>query len=549
MEDTKIKSNAKSADNGANDFDIVIVGAGFSGVYQLHHLRKLGFSVRLLDAGDDLGGIWHWNCYPGARVDTPVPIYEFSDETLWRDWNWSQRFPGWEELRKYFNYVDSKWNLRKDIQFKSWVTSAQFNEEDNNWTLSINNGESTVKAQFVIMATGSSSPPYTPKIEGLENFKGPKHHTALWPQEGLDFTGKRVGVIGAGASGVQVVQEAAKVAKHLTVFQRTPNTSLPMKQVSYDVETQTEMKKNYPAQFARRRETFAGFDFDLIMTPGADLSPDERTKVFDDLWNNGGFSFWLGNFHDVFTNKEVNLAAYEYWRDKVRARIKDPKTAALLAPTAPYDPFGTKRCSLENGYYDVFNQDNVTLADIRANPIKRITSNSVITEDGQEYEVDVLVLATGFDAVSGAITHMDITGVDGLTMKEYWKDGLRTHLGLASAGFPNFFYLYGPQSPTAFWNGPSSAEHQGEVLVDLLKHLRDEGYARCESTPEADQIWTKLIDDIVHTQLFPLANSWYMGANIPGKKRESLNFTGGVPLYLQKCKESADKGYEGFVLS
>lgn len=547
MEETKVKSSEPSVTSGTPEFDIVIVGAGFSGVYQLHHLRKLGFSVRLLDAGEDLGGIWYWNCYPGARVDTHIPIYEFSDEALWRDWTWTQRFPGWAEVRQYFNYLDSKWNLRKDIQFKSWVTAAKFDEKDSKWTLKVNNA-SAVKARFVIMATGSSSPPYIPKIEGLESFSGPKYHTALWPQEGLDFTGKRVAVIGTGASGVQVVQEAAKVAKHLTVFQRTPNTSLPMKQVEYDAATQTEMKKNYPAQFARRRETFAGFDFDLIMTSGLDVSPQERRQTWDGLWNNGGFAFWLGNYYDVFSNKEMSLLTYEYWRDKVRARIKDPVTAEMLAPTVPIHPFGTKRCSLENGYYDVFNQDNVTLVDMRKTPIKRITSHSVITEGG-EYDVDILVLATGFDAVSGAITHTDITGVDGKKIKDYWKDGLRTHLGLTSSGFPNLFFLYGPQSPTAFWNGPSSAEHQGEVLVKLLKHLRDQGHTRCESTPQADQSWAQLVDDIVQQSLFPLADSWYMGANIPGKKRESLNFTGGVPLYLQKCKESADKGYEGFVLS
>lgn len=532
----------------AAEYDIVIIGAGFSGVYQLHRYRQLGFSVRLIDAGGDLGGIWYWNCYPGARVDTHVPIYEFSDENLWKDWNWSQRFPGWEELRRYFDYVDSKWDIRKDCQFNSWVTSSTFDETDNKWTLRVNH-ESALRARFVIMATGSSSPPYTPKIEGLASFAGIQSHTALWPQGGIDFTGQRVAVIGCGASGVQVIQEAAKTAKHLTVFQRTPNTSLPMDQAQLDVATQTAMKAGYPALFEKRRGTFAGFDFDLIMSPGAALSKEERDKTWDQLWSEGGFSFWLGNYYDIFSDKDLNLAAYQYWRDKVRARVNDPKVAELLAPTDPVHPFGTKRCSLENGYYDVFNQDNVTLVDMRTTPIQRITPTGAVTSDGLAHAFDILVLATGFDAVSGAILHMDITGAGGARIQDYWKDGLKTQLGLASAGFPNFFFLYGPQSPTAFWNGPSSAEQQGEVLVQLLKHLRDQGYTRCESTPQADADWAQLVDDIVQQSLIPLADSWYMGANIPGKKRESLNFTGGVPLYLQKCQESADKGYAGFTMS
>lgn len=547
MEITQIDRSTESSVTDVQEYDVIIIGAGFSGVYQLHRFRQLGYSVRLLDAAADLGGIWYWNCYPGARVDTHIPIYEFSDEALWKDWNWTQRFPGWEELRRYFNHVDSKWNLRKDCQFNSWVTAANFDEAENKWTLQIN-GKPPLRARFVIMATGSSSPPYTPKIDGLESFAGVKHHTALWPQEGVDVTGKRVAIIGTGASGVQVVQEMAKLAKHLTVFQRTPNVSLPMKQVQYDVATQTAMKKDYPARFEKRRETFAGFDFDMIMKSSQEVSKEERTKTWDELWNNGGFAFWLGNYYDIFFDKDVNHAAYEYWRDKVRARVKDPRIAALLAPTEPIDPFGTKRCSLENGYYEVFNQENVTLVDMRATPIKRITPTGVVTEAG-EYEVDVLVLATGFDAVSGAVTHMDITGAGGAKIKDYWKDGLRTHLGLTAAGFPNFFFLYGPQSPTAFWNGPSSAEHQGEILVQLIEHLRHNGYSRCESTTQADAAWAQLIDDIVQKSLFPLAKSWYMGDNIPGKKRESLNFTGGVPLYLEKCKESVDNGYAGFVMS
>lgn len=547
MQMTESNSDVQDVTSDTPVYDVVIVGAGFSGLYQLNELRKLGFSVRLLEGADDVGGTWHWNSYPGARVDTQVPIYEFSDESLWREWNWTERYPGWSELRSYFKFVEKKWDLKKDMQFKSWVTAAKFDEKEVRWTLTVNN-QSKVKARFVILATGSSTPPYIPKIAGAETFAGPKHHTGLWPSGGLDLAGKRVAVIGTGASGVQVVQEVAKVAKHVTVFQRTPNMALPMNQLTLDPAMQAEMKKDYPARFARRRETFTGNDFDFLPQAAQDVSREERLRVWEELWSKGNFSFWLENYNDLLSNEEVNLEAYAFWRKKVLARIKDPETAEMLAPEMPVHPFGVKRCSLENGYFEVFNQDNVTLVDMRKTPIDHIEPHSIVTKAG-EYEVDVIVFATGFDAVSGAVTHMDITGVGGLAINDYWKDGLRTQLGLGSAGFPNLFFLYGPQSPTAFWNGPSSAEFQGGVLVEFLKHLRENAYTRAESTKEADLAWAQLIDDIVQASLVPKADSWWMGANIPGKKRESLNFTGGAPLYLQKCQESADSGYKGFLLS
>jgi cyclohexanone monooxygenase len=403
-------------------------------------------------------------------------------------------------------------------------------------------------ARFVILATGTSSPPYTPEIEGAETFKGQMHHTALWPQEGLSFKGKRVAVIGTGATGVQVAQEAAKVASQLTVLQRTPNTCLPMDQVQLTDEIQAERKKDYPARFERRAHTFGGFDFGLIETAGADATPEDRQATWERLWSTEGFTFWLGNYYDIFSDEKINTEAYNFWRDKVRARIRDPNVAEMLAPTVPVHPFGVKRCSLENGFFEIFNQNNVSLVDLRRTPIKKITPNSIVTAEG-EFEVDIIAFATGFDAVSGAIRQMKISGVGGLTMNEYWKDGIRTQLGLSASGFPNFFWLYGPQSPAGFWNGPSSAEYQGEILLALFKHVLDNGYAKCESRRESDADWAQFVDDTVQQSLIPKADSWYMGANIPGKRRESLNFTGGVPLYLEKCKEAADSGYAGFVFS
>lgn len=533
--------------NQKDELDVIVVGAGFSGIYQLHRLRELGFSVRLLEAGSGLGGVWYWNCYPGARVDTHIPIYEYSDENLWRDWNWSEMFPGWQELRKYFDYVDKKWDLRKDTQFNTRISSAVFDEQDNKWTLKTTDGQE-MRCRFFVLCTGFASKPFIPDIEGRESFAGIMHHTGLWPQEGVDFTGKRVGIIGTGASAIQVTQEASKTAAQLTVFQRTACLPLPMRQAKLDVETQNKMKAEYPARYARRRETFGGFDFDFIHKSALEVSPEERKAVYEELWAKGGFNFWLGTFHDVLMNREANDTAYEFWRDKIRSRIKDPEVAKILAPdTAPY-PFGTKRPSLENGFFEVFDQDNVELVDLQKNPIERIVPAGVVTKD-REYDFDILVLATGFDAVTGGILNIDIRGVGDAKINDRWRDGIQAYLGLATAGFPNLIFLYGPHSPSGFLNGPSSAEYQGEVVVDCLKYMREKGFMRIESTLQSDQAWADETNAIAEGTLFPLAKSWYMGANIPGKKVEILNYPGGLPLYLEKCEECARNGYEGFVLT
>lgn len=541
------KSLSPNSAAAGGSFDVVIVGAGFSGVYQLHCLRKLGLSVRLLEAGADLGGIWHWNCYPGARVDTHVPLYEFSAEELWRDWNWSELFPSWEELRRYFNHVDSKWNLRKDIRFNTRVLSAAFDEQKGKWILQTSNGDQ-IECRFVVLCTGFGSKPYIPYLEGLDSFAGPKHHTALWPQGGLDFSGKRIGVIGTGASGVQVVQEAAKVASELIVFQRTPCLPLPMQQRKLDVETQKKMKADYPARYAVRSQTFGGFDFDFYPKSALEVSSDERRAIYQDLWDKGGFHYWLGTFNDVFYNLKANDTSYDFWRGKALQRIKNPANAAILAPERPPYPYGTKRPSLENGYFEVFDQENVSLVDLRATPIRKITPTGVVTGD-RECALDILVLATGFDAVTGGILAIDITGVNGAKLKDRWSDGIKAHLGLTSAGFPNLLFVYGPHSPSGFLNGPSAAELQGDIVIELLDYMQRNGYSRIESTAAADEAWSQHVSDLIEMTLFPLTDSWYMGANIPGKKRESLNYPGGLPLYLQKCEESARKGYEGFVLT
>jgi cation diffusion facilitator CzcD-associated flavoprotein CzcO len=539
---------AKMANGKAvEELDVLVVGAGFAGLYQLEHLRRLGYKVKVFEAGADIGGVWYWNCYPGARVDSYAPLYQFSSEELWRDWNYSELYPSWEELRAYFRHVDKKLGLSRDIRFNTRVTSAEFDTERNQWVVQASDGKVT-RATFFVLCTGLSAKPYIPAIPGLKDFRGISRHTSLWPQDGVDFKGKRVGVIGTGASGVQVIQEVYQDVAELTVFQRTPNLALPMRQRKLDDEASRRMKKAFPERFRHRAETFGGFDYDVIPRNALDVPDQERLATYEDLWNRGGFFPWIGTYQDVLTNEEANATAYAFWRDKVRARIKDPTVAEKLAPVKPMHPFGVKRPSLEQHYFEAYNQPNVRLVDLLESPIERVTPIGVKTRD-REVELDILVLATGFDFLTGGLTSIDIRGTNGETLREEWSSGARAHLGLASAHFPNLLYIYGPQSPSAFCNGPTCAELQGDVVIACIEHMRSNKFRRIEATEEAEEAWRDHVAELVEATLFPRAQSWYLGANIPGKTREMLVYPGGLPLYLQKCRESADAGYAGFVLS
>jgi cyclohexanone monooxygenase len=540
-------SAIRSTGDGAADvIDVLIVGAGFSGLYLLHRLRQRGFRVRILEAGADLGGIWYWNCYPGARVDSHVPNYEYSMEEVWRDWNWSERFPAWDELRRYFRHVDQKLNLSRDIRFDTRVSAARFEAETDHWQIECADGH-RIRARFLIPCTGFAAKAYVPDFPGLGSFGGPCVHTAHWPQEGLDMTGRRVGVIGTGASGVQVIQEAGKVASHLTVFQRTPILALPMQQQPLDEAAQRAMKAHYPEWFRRRAESNGGL-FDVVPDERSalEVSAQERQAVFESAWQKGGFHFWVGTFRDILLDQQANRLAYEFWREKTRARVKDPATAEKLAPANPPHPFGTKRPSLEQWYYEVFNQGNVTLVDLREEPIAEITPTGV-RAGSRHHELDLLVLATGFDASTGGLTQIDIRGLSGRALKDTWRTGVQTWLGLGIPDFPNLLMLYGPQSPTAFCNGPTCAELQGDWVVDCLSHLRENGLTRIAARPAAGAAWTQHLADLAAGTLLPLADSWYLGANIPGKPRQLLHYLGVQP-YLAFCRESARNGYEGFEL-
>lgn len=526
--------------------DALIVGAGFNGLYQLYRLRERGFAVQLFEAGSDLGGTWWWNHYPGARVDSCVPNYEYSMPELWRDWNWTELYPSWRELRDYFHHVDRKLDLSRDIRFDTRVTAATFDEDSRRWRVETQVGHS-VSTRFLVLCAGGVVKTYKPELEGLDSFTGLCCHTAEWPQGKVDFCGRRVGVIGTGASGVQVIQEAGNTAEHLTVFQRTPMLALPMRQRRLDVATQERMKSDYPAMFAARRNGAGGFiELKSLEQSALEVSEAERLAVFEEAWRKGGFHFWVGTFNDILIDERANRMAYDFWRDKTRERINDPAIAGKLAPTDPPHPFGTKRPSLEQWYYEVFNRPNVLLVDTRETPVEEVTPTGVRTS-AAHHPLDILVLATGFDAFSGSLTSIDIRGTGGRRLEETWRDGIRTFLGIMTAGFPNMLMLYGPQSPAAFCNGPTCAEAQGDWVVECLDYLRANELSRIEATPEAQAAWTAELAEMAEMSLLSRADSWYMGANIPGKPRQLLSYL-GMSEYLEKCAQSAADGYAGFTL-
>ena len=423
--------------------DILIVGAGFGGVYLLHKLRdELGFDCKIYEAGKDLGGIWHWNCYPGARVDTGIPIYEYSIEKVWRDWTWEEKYPGYPELRRYFDHVDKTLDVKKDVSFDTRVVAAQFDQDTSKWIVKTEDGR-TARSKYLILATGFAAKRHFPDWKGLDTFEGVMHHSSFWPEEGVDVKGKKVAVVGTGSTGVQIAQEWAKDAAELTVFQRTPNLALPMRQKKVTKEEQEANKRHYADLFKIRMTTFAGFQYDFVKTLTLADSPEDREAFFEKLWQNGGFEFWLATYDDMLFDMKANREAYNFWAKKTRARIHDPVKRDILAPEEPPHAFGTKRPSLEQDYYDQFNNPNMHVVDIKQNPIVEVKPNGIVTSDGKLHEVDAIALATGFDSVTGGMKNMGLKGTDGVDLADKWKAGTWSYLGMTCNGYPNMFFLYG----------------------------------------------------------------------------------------------------------
>ena len=526
------------------EVDAVVVGAGFAGLYMLHRLREMGLSTRCFEAAGGVGGTWYWNRYPGARCDSESYYYSysFSDE-IQQEWEWSCRYPEQPEILRYLDYVADKLDLRRDIQFDTRVTAATFDEPARSWNVRTENGAS-VAAKFLITAVGCLSAAQIPAVDGLDGFEGNWYHTGKWPHEGVDFSGKRVGIIGTGSSGIQAIPVIAAQAEHLTVFQRTPNFSVPARNGPMSAEFQRQVKADYATIRQKTRESAIGMPFEVAEKSALEVTPEERQRTYDALWEVGGFRFLFESYNDIIINHDANQTAAEYVRAKIREMVRDPATAEKLCPK-DY-PIATKRPPIDTDYFETFNRENVSLVDLRISPIEQITPRGIRTRDA-ELDLDAIVFATGFDAMTGSLFKLGIQGKGGVSLEEKWADGPHTYLGIATAGFPNLFIITGPGSPSVLSNMPVSIEQHVEWISDCITHLRDRQLDCIEATEEAERNWVAHVNETADATLFPHANSWYMGANIPGKPRVFMPYPGGVGVYREHCTEIAKKGYEGFV--
>ena len=529
------------------DFDAVVIGAGFAGLGMLWRLRELlGMSVQVYEAGDGVGGTWYWNRYPGARCDSESYVYCFSfSKELLQEWDWSGKYPEQPEILSYLNHVADRFELRRNIQFETRVTSARFLEEANLWEVETDRGD-RVTSRFLITGIGCISAGNVPDIPGLESFQGDWHHTGRWPHEGVDFAGKRVAVIGTGSSGVQSIPVIAKQAERLTVFQRTPQYTIPARHETVDRRfIEEEVKPNYDAILEKARWSQSGFPVDFSERLALEVSEEERLETYETLWAKGGFSFLHASFKDIRTDKEANDTAAEFVRSKIRQIVNDPETVSKLLPMD--HPLGSKRALIDTNYFETYNRENVELVDIRRSPIQEITPTGIRTED-EDFEFDTIVFATGFDAMTGSFLRMDIRGRNDLSLKEKWSEGPRTFLGLQVAGFPNMFTITGPGSPSVLSNMPVAIEQHIEWIADFIEYLREQGIETAEAELDAEDAWVSHVNEVAETTLYMLANSWYLGANIPGKPRVFMPYAGGLGTYREKCEEIAGKGYEGFIL-
>ena len=524
-------------------FDAVVVGAGFAGMYMLHRLRGLGFSVRVFEAGSGVGGTWYWNRYPGARCDVESMQYSFSfSEELDQEWNWSEKYSPQAEILSYANHVADRFDLRRDIVFDTRVTAATFDEGENCWRIETDRGDK-VLAKFCIMAVGCLSAPNRPAFAGMADFRGPIYHTGEWPHDGVDFSGLCVGVIGTGSSAIQSIPIIAQQAKSLTVFQRTATWSVPARNENLTPEYLHAAKAGYPELRAKARGRPTGFYFPFNMKPALEAAPEERERLYEEAWQRGGLPF-LGAFGDLLFEKAANDTIADFTRRKIRELVKDPATAELLCPD---NVLGCKRLCVDTAYFETYNLPHVKLVDVSRTPIERFTADG-IEVNGVKYPLDAVVCATGFAAMTGSFDRIAITGRNGLTLAEKWHAGPRAYLGIASAGFPNLFTITGPGSPSVLASMIQAIEQHVDWMADCMAHLRDIGAATIEPVLEDEDAWVEHVTDVSTVSLRSTCSSWYVGTNIPGRPRVFMPYIGGFPVYVQKCNEVMSGGFEGFVI-
>ncbi|GAA3056918.1 NAD(P)/FAD-dependent oxidoreductase [Pseudonocardia yunnanensis] len=533
-----------AAEAPAETADIVVIGAGFSGIYALHRLRGLEARVVCFEAGDGVGGTWYWNRYPGARVDIESMQYSYSfDEDLQQEWRWPEYFSPQEDLEAYANHVVDRFGLRERIRFSSVVNRLRYDEDENRWHVHTDRGDHVV-CRYVVAATGSLDATNIPRWPGVESFGGQSYHTSNWPKEGVDFHGKRVGLIGTGSTGIQVTPVVAETADHLYVFQRTANFSMPSRNRPLDPDYEREWKDNYPERRAKMLQSASAGLFDMPDRSVFDFTPEERERLMEEAWNSRSGFRLMRCFTDTARDIAANDILAEFVRNKIRQTVRDPEVAELLCPNT--HPIGTKRICIDSGYFEAFNRDNVTLVDVRTNPITAVTPGGLVTTAGS-YELDILIYATGFDAMTGSLTRMNVTGVGGRDLRDKWRDGPTNYLGFLVAGFPNLFMIHGPGSPSVLAQMITGGEWQVDWVVRFIENMEKDGRTRVDTTPDWEDRWAVEMEKAADMTLFKRADSWYMGANIPGKPRVFMMYVGGFDQYIRRCTEQVESGYAGFV--
>ena len=546
MDSQSRPSELSSNSPDVKTLDAMIIGAGVAGLYQLHQLRQQGLAVRAYDAAGGVGGTWYWNRYPGAKFDSESYIYQYLfSEELYMGWQWSERFPGQPEIERWMNYVADELDLKKDIQFNTQIVSAHFDETRQRWSVTTDSGE-RIDTQFLVTCCGMLSAPLTDMFPGQDTFNGELFHTSRWPRESVELSGKRVGVVGIGATGIQVIQTIADQVDQLKVFVRTPQYVLPMENPAYGPEQVSEYQQRFKELKDTLPHTFAGFEYDFEVA-WADLTPEQRLARLEDTYANGSLKLWLASFAEMFFDETVSEEISEFVREKMRKRLGDPKLCDLLIPS-DYG-FGTHRVPLETNYLEVYLRDNVEAVPVKDNPIERVLPEGIQTADGTVHELDVIILATGFDAGSGALTRIDIRGRDGRSLKEEWGRDIRTTMGLQIHGYPNLFTTATPLAPSAaLCNMATCLQQQTEWISNCIHYLREHAHRVIEPTAETEEQWVQHHDETANATLISKTDSWYMGSNIPGKPRRMLSYCGGVGTYKAKCDAVAEREYEGFAM-